>query len=109
MQVPHGPYLAFPKNNAIEKRKDRGCGESWCRLGFSMRHSGGSAVKHEIPHCSGTHTGRVWMVGLLASEVKPTFGKRNQQQKSEVGAISCQAGFDRSATSSREHKAPLGT
>lgn len=49
------------------------------------------------------------MVGLLASEVKPMLGKRNQQQKSEDGAISWQAGFDSPATSSRELKAPLGT
>lgn len=74
-----------------------------------MQLSRGSAGKHEIPHCSGTHTGRVWMVGLLASEVKPVLGKRDQQQQSEDGAISHQAGFDSPAPSSREHRAPLGT
>lgn len=74
-----------------------------------MRHSGGSAVKHEIPHCSGTHTGRVWIVGLLASEVKLVLGKRKQQQQSNDGAISWQAGLDSPAPSIREHRAPLGT
>lgn len=49
------------------------------------------------------------MVGLLASEVKPVLGKRDQQQQSEDGAISQQAGFDSPASSSREHRAPLGT
>lgn len=51
----------------------------------------------------------MWIVGLLASEVKLVLGKRKQQQQSNDGAISWQAGLDSPAPSIREHRAPLGT